>query len=266
MKHRRGRGAHYGCTRPSLIPNKLMTPFPEATCGTTWCTLVRTRCLSTCCQSSKTCMMLMSTRCWMGPPAAVQPLFGVKQGCPLSPLLFSIYLNDIDSVTDGAQDALAHWYPWCEKHAVCWWPFSPFQWTRGLTDHAKQAEKKSHCQHTEVRDSNSENLPPLYFGGELLLYTNSFKYLGMVCDKQIHLNTAADATLCPFTAGTFRVKEFVQKNNPSNRLHAYIWLLKSIWRHMLFRLVCMRVRIGPRLTYNKAKRWTVSFKNGCWQC
>ena len=119
MQHRRGRGAHYGCTRPSLIPNKLMTPFPEATCGTTWCTLVRTRCLSTCCQSSKTCMMLMSTRCWMGPPAAVQPLFGVKQGCPLSPLLFSIYLNDIDSVTDGAQDALAHWYPWCEKHAVC---------------------------------------------------------------------------------------------------------------------------------------------------
>jgi hypothetical protein len=34
--------------------------------------------------------------------AAVQPLFVVKQECPLSPLLFSIYLNGIDSVTDGA--------------------------------------------------------------------------------------------------------------------------------------------------------------------
>ena len=61
----------------------------------------------------------------------------------------------------------------------------------------------------------------------MLLYTDSFKYLGMVCDKQINLNTAADAALCPFTTGTFRVKEFVQKHDLSNRLHVYIWLLKT---------------------------------------
>ena len=79
----------------------------------------------------------------------------------------------------------------------------------------------------EFSHSYFENLPPLYFDGVLLPYTNSFKYLGMVCDKQINLNTAADATLRPFTAGTFRVKEFVQKHDLSNRLHAYIWLLKT---------------------------------------
>jgi len=28
----------------------------------------------------------------------------------------------------------------------------------------------------------------------------------------------------------------------------------------------MRVRFGPLLIYNKAKRWTVPFRNGCWQC
>ncbi len=35
--------------------------------------------------------------------ASVQPSFGVKQGCPHSPLLFAIYLNDIDSIADGVK-------------------------------------------------------------------------------------------------------------------------------------------------------------------
>jgi hypothetical protein len=80
----------------------------------------------------------------------------------------------------------------------------------------------------EFSHSYFENLPPLYFDGVLLPYTNSFKCLGMVCDKQINLNTAADAKLRPLTAGTFRVKkEFVQEHYLANRLHAYIWLLKT---------------------------------------
>jgi len=45
---------------------------------------------------------------------------------------------------------------------------------------------------------DSENLPHLYFDGIMLPYTDSLKYLGMVCDKQINLNTAADAALRPF--------------------------------------------------------------------
>jgi hypothetical protein len=95
------------------------------------------------------------------------------------------------------------------------------------------AEKMSltvNTQKSEVMcfNFNSEILPPQYFDGEMLPYTNSFKYLGMACDKQINLNAATVATLRPFTAGTFRVKEFVQKHNLSNRLHhAYIWLLKT---------------------------------------
>ena len=95
------------------------------------------------------------------------------------------------------------------------------------------AEKMSltvNTQKSEVMcfNFNSEILPPQYFDGEMLPYTNSFKYLGMACDKQINLNAATVATLRPFTAGTFRVKkEFVQKHYLANRLHAYIWLPKT---------------------------------------
>jgi len=77
-------------------------------------------------------------------------------------------------------------------------------------------------------NSRSDELPTtLYYDGAPLSYTNEIKYLGMLCDKSINLNTAADAALRSFTAGTFRVENFVQENRLSNRLHAHIWLLKS---------------------------------------
>eukprot|EP00983_Pelagomonas_calceolata_P006649 218450-Pelagomonas_calceolata.AAC.1 len=37
---------------------------------------------------------------------SVQPKHGVKQGCPLSPLLLSIYVNDIGRITEGATGAV----------------------------------------------------------------------------------------------------------------------------------------------------------------
>jgi len=56
---------------------------------------------------------------------------------------------------------------------------------------------------------------------------DTFKYLSMVCDRQINLSLAADAALRPFMSGTFRVKHFVQSRDLTNRFHAHIRLLKT---------------------------------------
>jgi len=120
-------------------------------------------------------------------------------------------------------------------HTVCWWPFPPFQWTRGLADYAKQAEsirweEASHCQNTEVRGNVLQfqlwkPAPPVLWRCNAFLHglLQIFGH-GVRQADQSEYRGWRSTSIRPFTAGTFRVKEFVQKRDHSNRLHAYIWL------------------------------------------
>ena len=119
MQHRRCRGAHHGCTQLSLI-SKSIWLHPRRKM---WDHLRKNQ-MFIHVQSILKHLYIADQYTLLDryKSATLQPSLGVKQGCPLSPQLFSIYLNDIDSVTDGAQGALT------------------VLLTHGFANHAKQAE------------------------------------------------------------------------------------------------------------------------------
>jgi len=123
--------------------------------------------------------------------ASIQPSFGVKQGCPLSPLLFAIYWNDIDSIADGVKGALTvtpiffgvtHML---FADDLCLMSNDPHHMQTMLNTLRAYAQRKSITVNTQMSEvmcfnSYTSNLPPLFYDGAQLSYTDSFKYLGMV--------------------------------------------------------------------------------------
>jgi len=91
-----------------------------------------------------------------------------------------------------------------------------------LRVYAQKMSLKVNTQKSEVMCCNCRPgrfLPPLFFDGVQLCYSDTFKYLGMVFDRQMNLNIAADAALQPSMAGTFRVKQ----SNSSRAIRQEPW-------------------------------------------
>eukprot|EP00983_Pelagomonas_calceolata_P037313 1136283-Pelagomonas_calceolata.AAC.2 len=119
--------------------------------------------------------------------SSVQPTHGVEQGCPQSPLQFSIYVNDIGCITEG------------ETGAVTSLPDLHVSNMLYAGDLALTANNHTHMQAMLIKlqgyatrecltvnahkfevvcfYSRAESLPPLLYDGDSLPYTDSFRYL-----------------------------------------------------------------------------------------
>eukprot|EP00983_Pelagomonas_calceolata_P003339 108692-Pelagomonas_calceolata.AAC.1 len=95
-------------------------------------------------------------------------------------------------------------------------------------------------------NSKTGNLPPLFYDGEVLPYSNTFRCLGMQFDKHINLHIAAEEALKPWQAWLAYVLLPI-----NTRLHTAYMPSYGSSRRMPYQQECMQVRYGPLHIFNR---------------
>ncbi len=169
--------------------------------------------------------------------ARVRPTRGVKQGCPLSPLLSSLYIDDVDCIARDVRGAVTGIADVNVTHMLYADDLSLNANEPGqlqmvldrLSAYALRKELIVNTSKSEVVHFNSRRtrVPVFTLGGVQLANKDSLKNLGMVFTKMHNMAAAAEHMLTPFMAGCRRIRQFASEHRLTDRPHSMLWLAKG---------------------------------------
>jgi len=217
--------------------------------------------------------MLMNARSWMG----------IRQLLCSHPSVFNKDVPFPLCCSPSTWTTLITLQTGWEAHSlvlqIFWWPTCCLQMTfpscpktlptcRPLNKLRAWAQRKYLTVNTQMSEvmcfnSYTNNLPPLFYDGAQLPYTNSLPNIWacFVTDMSIWI---------PQLMQRYAHSQLVLST--SNSLYRSMTLPTGYtstcgsWKHAQFLPACKQAKFGPSHSYDRAKKWLSYTRNGCWRC
>ncbi len=152
--------------------------------------------------------------------ARVKPTVGLKQGCPLSPLPFLLYINGIGTIAEGVQGAVTgtddvrvmHMLYADDLTLQANAPDAMQTMLNRLVVYARTKHLTINTAESEVVNFNSRRgaqVPTFMLAGAALKCSDSFKYLGMTYHRILNMTASSEHAAIPMPSAAHRIRRFV---------------------------------------------------------